>query len=509
MSASLHRRQHRAWITGAGLACLSAGGVALSGCTTPSTADLKLPAKKSQQVARSSASSAGTAPAPKLASQDEPGKARITDQVDPTQTRVVAKKSTHKSDGSQSPASTTRRQQTQLASTSSTAQKPAARKSVSAKPDDSKSDVLELAARKRKSAATPSDETLSASVASAEALADRGSIKQTAAKGQSPLHARKKAAEPKRPAAQQPIPAPKAEDDEPDVASSHERRRADRLMERAHESYRNGYPEQSLRLAAVAFELEKSRQAIYRRNEERPSDYITWLQSVALADKSTPPVIRPQQPLDRQPVNTHEAASVISAAGAEGAEPGRPGDVIRANVTPNDPHAAGTPSEIRSNVGVDLAASDSPRFTTADQGNPRVGANAGQVEVPVPPQPRSTDARMAATNAGGQSVDAPSVPEPNRAVENVDRHQSKAAAAALPQPASEISSRMPEPADMIEADVSSETEAFAESETAGVIPTPTSQLTIASLVGLVTGIAGMFGLTWWRHQERRHYAAGK
>ncbi len=54
-----------------------------------------------------------------------------------------------------------------------------------------------------------------------------------------------------------------------------------------------------------------------------------------------------------------------------------------------------------------------------------------------------------------------------------------------------------------------ENDAFVESEAPGLIPARTTQLTIASLVGLITGIAGMFGLSWWRHQEQRHYAAGK
>ena len=54
-----------------------------------------------------------------------------------------------------------------------------------------------------------------------------------------------------------------------------------------------------------------------------------------------------------------------------------------------------------------------------------------------------------------------------------------------------------------------EIEPSVEADAPSVSPKNRSQLTIASLIGLVIGVGGMVGLGWWRRQERQHYAAGK
>ncbi len=58
MSGSTQRRWHGGWIAGAGLACLGAASISVSGCTTPSTADLNAASKKDQQVAKTAGASA-------------------------------------------------------------------------------------------------------------------------------------------------------------------------------------------------------------------------------------------------------------------------------------------------------------------------------------------------------------------------------------------------------------------------------------------------------------------
>ena len=509
MNRSTQSRWQGRWIAGAGLACLGAGGFLVSGCTTPLTADLNAPSKKNQQVAKSSGSAAVKKSSQKVAAKDASGKARVSDLDGATQTRIVAQKTPSKPDESKRPVSQTRRPETQLASASTSAQEPAP-----SRPDGSTADANAVAAKKGKSAATQSAAVRASSEVAARTLPDNGSIKQTAGNGQSPAMAKnaKQKVESKPLAEQRANPESQAADAGTTLASEHERRRADRLMERAHERYRSGYPEEARRLAFVASELEKSRQAIYQLGEESPSDYITWLQSSAPAGSYNPPVIRPQQDLDRQSMKSPQTRSSIAAAGAESSHRRRLGDVIRANADSHDPASPDTAADAatatRSNTGVDLAASEAPRFTTANLPNSRAGANAGLVEVPVPPKPRSADASVAMTNAGPSRLDSPAIPEAAHPVANADSLQETPAPAPAPLAAKFDKSVATSPTAVTATDdAQTENDSFAE--TPGLIPARTTQLTIASLVGLVTGVAGMFGLSWWRHQERRHYAAGK
>ena len=521
MSGSTHRRRQGALISGAGLVCLAAAGsISVIGCTTPTTADLNTPAKKTQQVAKASRPVAGTKASPKLAAKDASGKARISDMDDATKSQMVAQKTPPKSDASKQPASQVRRPKTQLAAASVDPQAPSSSRSRV-----SKADANAVVKRQSKPVAEQKVAAGDISVAAGGTFLEYGAVKQTSGNGQPALAAKKEPAESKRRATQPPKP-PAADVPEPEIAvrgpqtvstdtvlaSSHERRRADRLMARAHESYNNGYPEEALRLASVAVELEKSRQALYRRGEERPSDYITWLQSTIGSRSGNPPVIRPQVSPGQQPTNVSETGSAIAAAGAETSDQRRPGDVIRANggssgalSADTAPDAANVP---RSNTGVDLAASESPRFVTDERPASRAGANVGQVEVPVPPQPRSADARLA--NGNGPSLDAPAVPDASPPDASSDGLRKKTPRTWAPQVAArDKSAEISASAEAASDDSQIDADAFAESETPGLIPARTSQLTIASLVGLITGVAGMFGLSWWRRQEQRHYAEGK
>jgi hypothetical protein len=524
MSGTTNSRRQGAWFAGAGLVYLAAGSFTVSGCTTPATADLNTPAKKTQQVAKASGSSAAQKAPPKLAAKETSGKARVTDLDDAAQNQMVAQKTPARPDASIRPTSPVRRQQTQLASASVDPQAPAASRSPVAK-----ADANAVVTKQRKSAATQKFAARVPSELADVSRPENGSIKQTAGNSQSRAIARTISTEAKSPAPQQPQrPAaelPKSErralaaaiqaaEPESTLASSHERRRADRLMERAHERYSSGYPEEAMRLASVAVELEKSGQARYRRGEERPSDYITWLQSIVGNRNANPPVIRPQVGPGQQQTSVSETQSTIAAAGAVASNQRRTGDVIRANgassvANPAD-LVAETTAVTRSNSGVELAAPEVPQFTTADKASSRAGANAGQVEVPVPPQPRSAEASMAMANAGGPILDAPAVPEASLPGASNDQLPKRTALTpALQIAARDKSAEKSASAEAAVDDARAEADAFAESETPGFIPTRTSQLTIASLVGLITGVTGMFGLSWWRRQERRHYAEGK
>jgi len=530
MSASSQRRWQKRFIAGAGLACLGAGGILVSGCTTPATAELNAASKRDQQVAKRAKSSTAKKAAPMLAAQEPSGKARVSDLDSATSAQIVAQQAPPRSEPSKRPTTQARRQETQLASASIDPQAGAAKR-----PGVTKADAISVAAKPRTPAVKRPSETRDASEFADATPRNSGSIRQTAGNGQAGTVARKKPSQskpaesipveaiqtesraaladaPRRPATRPQKPATKAAEAD-SVASSHERRRADKLMEHAHEKYRNGYPEDSLRLASIAFELEKSGQATYRRGEQRPSDYITWLQSSGAVRKASPPVIRPQGSIAQQGVKAPQAGSPVATVVAETSGQARTGDVIRANAGSDaSSNKVETAEATRPNSPAEAGAPNAPRFTAGEQPNVRAGANAGQLEVPAPPTPRSADASLALANSGGPSLDALAVANGSSSANKAEKIVEPAAAvpeaAPVEKPAQKsVTTSSAAFVALDEAPV--ETDAFPESETSSLAPGRSTQLTIASLVGLVTGIAGMFGLTWWRRQEQRHYAAGK
>jgi hypothetical protein len=210
--------------------------------------------------------------------------------------------------------------------------------------------------------------------------------------------------------------------------------------------------------------------------------------------------------------NAPQAGSTVAAAAAESSGPRKSGEVIRANggVSATSPveTTVETAGATRSNAAVDLAAPTAPRFTAGDQPVVRAGANAGQVEVPPPPTPRSADASLAMANAAAPNVDAPAA-DANSSANDTDKVSDKAAPPVPATAPAEKPAQAPSTAFVALDESPAEAEVFAESEAPNQIPGSTTQLTIASLVGLVIGVAGMFGLSWWRRQEQRHYAAGK
>jgi hypothetical protein len=497
MNGSSYRRWHRRSIVGAGLAGLSLGGILLSGCTRSLTADLSAPAKKDQSVAKFSGSSQKKT-SQKVASKEPSGKARVSDLDNEPPGRMLARKTPPQSDASRTPDSQSGRAEAQIASTNASSVK--SQQPPTIRPGSVKPDPKAVAARRRKS--TPSQTSASGSSleVAGGAFSDSSSIKQTGGK-QVAANGKKGQNKPQSEARIAPQVNPEPQTEVAAATSNHERRRADKLMDRAHERYSNGYPEEALRLASVAYELEKSRQAVYRPGEERPSDFITWLQSISTIGGNNPPVIRPQQTVAQQATIAPEAGPFIKASGAQWSDR-RTRDKQLAD-------ANAISGATKPNSGADLAAPQAPRFATADQLNSRAGANAGQ-EVPVPPQPRNCDVNVAMATGVGPSLISPADSGESQPVANTDRNEEQAALLPAPQVNSGDNTSLPASTTVALTDDSQgETDPFVESETPALMPVGSTQLTIASLVGLVTGVAGMFGLSWWRHQERRHYAAGK
>jgi len=300
----------------------------------------------------------------------------------------------------------------------------------------------------------------------------------------------------------------------PDTArapgSPHERRRADQLMQRAYAMYRSGYPEEALRLASVAVELEKSQQAIYGRGEERPSDFITWLQSGDAAGIPAAPVITPQPRLDQQSDDPVGSDLDVTAFGTKGGNRRRPGEALRGNAGPAITAKSNPANEpvntARSNAGLSLTTPEGPVFQAAAAPEGRAIANAGQVEVPPIPSPRNADLSVSAAAPEAPAIDSPTTPDASKSIAKAaatspDLGQKAGVTHLVMRP----SAAVPPPVDELRDD----SDPISETELSALTPVRSSQLTIVSLIGLIAGIAGMFGLSWWRIQESRHFATGK
>ena len=263
MNDSIYRRWMGRWTADAGLACLGAGCIWVSGCTTPLTAESTAPAKKDQQVAKTAGSSADKKAAPKVAAKEAAGKARVSDMDGSSQTRLFARKTPPSPTEPSVPPwhlARKRRNWPRLTRKCLLPRSRALRMQMR-KPSRQKH------ANPRR--LVPPRPPLPAKLPPQFAPTEMRSSRPREMPKQPAITAMKKT-ESKRPAAQRAKPEPQAADGEMALASNHQRRRADRLMQRAHEMYRSGYPEEALRLASVAVELEKSRQAVYLSGEERP-----------------------------------------------------------------------------------------------------------------------------------------------------------------------------------------------------------------------------------------------
>lgn len=290
------------------------------------------------------------------------------------------------------------------------------------------------------------------------------------------------------------------------IASKSERARADLLMKRAHAMLDAGFREEALRLASIAADLEKSQQAIYRRSEERPSQFIAQLQREGRIGSSpempsASNVLAGDSRTESQLGSISAKRSLLDASGRNAARPSSM--ELRTAVEPSG-------SSITAGDSSGSAAAQ-PRFATDDRDNLRAAANAGQLEVPLPPLPRnpnvgtlSAELEMAALRGKLPGTASSGVVTADRLEEAPEPQPSpkKLVMAAKAQPAPVASS-----ADVALPD--EEIEPITDSDSSGSSSSASSRLTIASLAGLLAGIAGMLGLGWWRRQEQRHYAAAK
>lgn len=233
-------------------------------------------------------------------------------------------------------------------------------------------------------------------------------------------------------------------------ADGFERQRADRLMARARQMLQSDFREEALRLALVAEQLEKSHQVKYRSGEETPSQFVARLR---LTDSLTGET--------RAVAEERETRTIL-------AEP-KPAAAAkqRSAVEVIDISAGWRPSE-------QLAvAAGSPTVSTATPAATALPA----------------DSRLLAAAGGPESQSATAKPTVAAAQPKVPVASETSAGDELP-------------------------EARAKGDlTFGETPVEVEEgssfslnVTTASVVGLIAGIAGLVGLSYWRRQEQRHYA---
>ena len=469
---STGRRRKLGWMAGAGMVCLGAGGILSSGCSTTTVSSADTPAKASQQVAGSKKPAANRKSATQVASKNAPGKVRISDLDDQQRVQMAAQISRQKATANSSPAiAAAGAGQSAFASSAPEAQQ------------------APVAAAQRRPA--PPAAPRSRATTTVASRTGAGTIRQTGGDGQSaPAIAKRPniTAPPTRP-----VITPRKTEWQPEnggepVASSHERHRADRLMDRAYVMYDNGFREEALRLASVAAELETSNQAVYKPGEERPSDFIAALVTGGPGG-ATPQSILADRKTAAQKSSDAALARRTAAARKRSAEtkPSAETKVAEAIVKP------------QTGIDTDATPANAPRFSDGKDSSTAV-ANVGKTDVPLPPSPRNADAAVVTAEGNRRSsLEVASTSADTRAVVTADRVEEAPAAAS---PKILASATVPAaPAD------ATELEPLSESDIPATAPAPTSQLTIASLIGLLTGVGGMFGLGWWRRQERQHYAA--
>lgn len=248
------------------------------------------------------------------------------------------------------------------------------------------------------------------------------------------------------------------------ATTSFERQRADRLMERAYLKLSQNFREEALRLATVAEQLEKSRLAVYRPGEERPSELVARLQAPS-ADGNTDSITALEAPAsDSTPLPTRPIRS-------QPANPFTVG-VKRGHVELTDIRAGW-------HAVTDSEASGSSEIARTSGTNGT--DSAGQTQIAHLETSGTSNARLMATSANAEpAATAPAPPD------------------ARPATGSAVAASTTEIAG---GDIS-EVEPVSTTDPA----TARSSVNAATVGGILAGLTGLLGLAYWRRQERKHYA---
>ncbi|MBS0266684.1 MAG: hypothetical protein JSS02_32450 [Planctomycetes bacterium] len=283
--------------------------------------------------------------------------------------------------------------------------------------------------------------------------------------------------------------------------SSPDRRRADRLMERAHQAVRDGFAEEALRLASLAAELEKSRRADYHNGEERPSDFIAWLQSADARRMVRAKARKTEPTTDSEDHETRHSGKPEPTVADKGkTASARHHDVLRETGEMILQQPATDTDEGESEVDDEQAE--------VSKGGPKPYLR-GKQPIALAADPAAlAAAQLLASQTHALSAGPDAIDPRIAAIGFTD---------APDAPADELESQaelMPEPKPtrvrtLADRDVSaSEPEIFTDPESQPVPALRTTALTWFGIIGLLSGIAGMIGLKIWHVQERRYFATG-
>jgi hypothetical protein len=260
-----------------------------------------------------------------------------------------------------------------------------------------------------------------------------------------------------------------------DIPAGYERQRADRLMERAHAMLDHNFREEALRLAAVAEQLEKSKQAVYHAGEERPSDLVAQLQQPAASNGTT------------------GSASAAEIARADSTRK----RAYRNHSVKEDPRA------VASRTGRIVLTDISAGWQAADSnGSDSSGIEPAAAGKAAPQAGRNQLAHLETTgkadDRGASGVET--APPPTELA---------SADASTPPP--EVLSKDGKEASGTGAaasDASPDDSANADPILENETPAATvSRWNTTTIIGLIAGLGGLLGLAFWRRQERKHYSA--
>lgn len=281
------------------------------------------------------------------------------------------------------------------------------------------------------------------------------------------------------------------------IDNGYERQRADRLMARAHDMLSHNFREEALRLASVAYELEKSKQALYQAGEERPSEFINRLQPNSLIpDTETGTRVEQASQTVKRPAPRPRSRPATPVALGQKRSRAELTD-IRAGWQ-NSPETEKSPSsDAEPAPALPNMESAKPLFEadTSDSGA-KSAANSGHAEVALLAAPRSADSGVTTADAIGPTL-TPAHEETPGGGPSLAMMEAPAVPEVL------ISTRSPGndsgldvPNDVIEAEPIIDEHAASQSKWSAM-----------SIGGLAAGFLGLVGLVYWRRQEQKHYAA--
>jgi len=506
MLGLMDRDQLRRWIAEAGLVCVGLSSLCAAGCIGASRDSLT--------------ASAGSAQAEdQQASADEvPGRASLSDSKPaskprrPASQQLTAQRARQRSTSRDGDPFLADAQNRQAAARNAAAQEAVARQVAARRAAAQAYQAAQIQAAQAQQGPPVMDrrtggpvqvasQTTPAKQRNAANANDRATVSQVAATtriNQRPLAqaAARRPVEARR--AKAPVITPAIPDSDhlsATIDTGYERQRADRLMARAHDMLDHNFREEALRLASVACELEKSKQALYRAGEERPSEFINRLQPNSLI------------PDTEAGTRVEHASESVKRPPSRKSRPAQPIAInhkrSRAELTDiragwqTVPEGSDTTKEGAPSAGLPKSENATPHFEGDSSANGVTSAaNSGHAEVALLAAPRSPDSGVTTADATGPMLSP---------VQNEGSNGSGPSLAAIEAPAvPEVlasthglpGSGLDVPNDILEA------EPIADEHDASQ-----SKWSAMSVGGLAAGFIGLVGLVYWRRQEQKHYAA--